>query len=424
MWHFLIEAGISLRNWGMVDWPLLRLRLLRKMRGAAPARNLRYLVLPADPYNPSGSLGDVAMLSALVGLVREQHPSAVFTIVGQRAAQLDLPGAGQVPVVAAWHERKAIENFDRLVREHDALFVLGADVLDGQYGAALVHRIVSYCNHAARLGVPVTILGFSFNARPRRSCVRALSHLDASVRLCLRDPISFARFRHRVRVAGELCADIAFLLPPSEQKAEIEEWISQRRAQKPLLIGVNINAHAFGRVIGQIGTDALVHRIADQLSAAQQWGKLAYLLLPHDLKAQSGDITLLKALEKALRARGVQDVVYWETTDPAQIKRVTGQLDLVVTGRMHLAIGALGARTPVLAIAYQDKFEGLCEHFRLPAETILYPEECLSGLAERLIFALDRREDTRRRIESRLPEVIALARRNVFTDDERMAPGR
>ena len=38
-------------------------------------------------------------------------------------------------------------------------------------------------------------------------------------------------------------------------------------------------------------------------------------------------------------------------------------VDLVLTGRMHLAIAALGMGTPPLCVAYMDKFEGLFHLF-------------------------------------------------------------
>jgi len=81
---------------------------------------------------------------------------------------------------------------------------------------------------------------------------------------------------------------------------------------------------------------------------------------------------------------------------------------------MHLAIAALGSGTPVLSITYQDKFEGLYQHFELSVEHTLQAEECLGdGFCAKLDAALAQRHVNRARIAARLPQVQALAERNL-----------
>ena len=48
-----------------------------------------------------------------------------------------------------------------------------------------------------------------------------------------------------------------------------------------------------------------------------------------------------------------------------ELKHLAGMVDLVLTGRMHLAIAALGMGTPPLCVAYMDKFEGLFHLFNI-----------------------------------------------------------
>jgi polysaccharide pyruvyl transferase WcaK-like protein len=58
------------------------------------------------------------------------------------------------------------------------------------------------------------------------------------------------------------------------------------------------------------------------------------------------------------------------TLDSWEIKALSGQVDLVLTGRMHLAIAALGMGTPAFCTVYQGKFEGLMQMFELEGMTI------------------------------------------------------
>jgi polysaccharide pyruvyl transferase WcaK-like protein len=119
-----------------------------------------------------------------------------------------------------------------------------------------------------------------------------------------------------------------------------------------------------------------------------------------------------------LQQRGFKHLRYTPADRPDVIKRLTRQLDLVFTGRMHLAIAALGSTTPTLSIAYQDKFEGLYQHVDLSSEHILSPRQCLGGeLLTKIRQACAQRHDNRERIRERLPQVMALAKRNLDLAD-------
>ena len=62
----------------------------------------------------------------------------------------------------------------------------------------------------------------------------------------------------------------------------------------------------------------------------------------------------------------------------------------------------------------QDKFEGLYQHFGLSLDHTLQAEDCLDAtLAARLDAALALRTENRARLVARLPEVLALAARNL-----------
>jgi colanic acid/amylovoran biosynthesis protein len=138
------------------------------------------------------------------------------------------------------------------------------------------------------------------------------------------------------------------------------------------------------------------------------------MLIPHDFKSQSGDMAMLHALEKKLRHDGFTHVRYTPINRPDKIKRIVGLLDLVITGRMHLAIASLGCGTPTLSITYQDKFEGLYQHFGLPFEHIIAPMQCLGDeLLARINHAFTQRHDNREHILASLPQVKALALRNL-----------
>ncbi|TLN28532.1 glycosyl transferase family 1, partial [bacterium] len=97
----------------------------------------------------------------------------------------------------------------------------------------------------------------------------------------------------------------------------------------------------------------------------------------------------------------------------AEIKAICGQLDLALSGRMHMAIACLGQGTPVACITYQGKFEGLYRHFELDGLTIDPVTATQPGrLAAFFLPVIDRREAIRRQIQSQLPKVRVLAAEN------------
>lgn len=409
----LTDVAILARNFWQVVLPLARSRSAQRF--PLPEEPKRFLILPCDPSAPTGSLGDAAMITALMQSLVQAHGKAHFTLVGMRQQELPISSIGPVEVVPAWVGRQGTLAFDRLVRQHHAVFALGADVLDGKYGAALVCRLLAYCNHAAFLGLPTTILGFSFNRSARWPAVRALAHAHPAVRVNVRDPRSLARLSSRIKGPMQLCADVAFLLKPLHTpQGKPETWIADMRRAGLSPVGINISAHAFAKVIETDGEQALVAAVAQQLATAGKANGLAYVLIPHDFKGGSGDVPLLKALQAALEKAGFTSCFYTETEDPARLKAMVGALDLVLTSRMHLAIACLGMGTPALSVAYQDKFEGLYEHFGLPAEDVLQPEPSLvSNLGAHLTRAFGRRAEVARQLSTILPQVLQLARRNV-----------
>lgn len=410
----LIDQAIIARNFLQVVLPLHRLRASAP-RPILPETPTRFAIIAGDVTDPSSSLGDLAMFSVLMQSLRAQNPDSTFTIIGERRHTIVIPGIGETPVVPAWSGKTGTRAFDELIRQHHALFVMGADILDGKFGAALVQRIAAYCNHSVALGIPASMLGFSFNSNPRAPAVHALSKLHPKVTVNIRDQPSLDRFARIVGISAKLCADSAFLMPPAaDSEPETEAWIAAMRREGRTPVGVNLNAHALAPAIAQVGMDKLIDHIAEQLRCAGVQNQLAFLLLPHDLKLQSGDVIMLKALHSILQRKGFTHVRYTSIDHPDKIKRLTGQLDLAITGRMHLVIASLGSGTPTLSITYQDKFEGLYQHFDLSLEHTITPIQCLSDAFLRKINdAFMHRHDNRARILSHLPRVKALASRNL-----------
>lgn len=414
-WRTLLTDGI----------PLSARRILATNTRSRQDSAKTALIILADPNSALGSLGDAALLiSALSQLLKKYKLSDIY-LLGLREDEISIPGLGTVKIVAAFDSALGTSRFAHLCQNAAELYVIGADVLDGKYDPGYTCRLLTYADHAARMNISVTILGFSFNKKPNPSASRALKSLHHNVSINLRDDASLERFIKNIGRDATLTADIAFLLDPISPPPEITEWIESRKARGELVVGININRHALPDLGQGSGHTSLIKTIATELPMKAYCGsRINYILVPHDLKPSSGDIELLTALKECLQEKAPEQVLYVELKDPRAIKGLASKLDALVTGRMHLAIAALGSSTPVLCIDYQDKFEGLLRKFGLSiTDSLCTKEELIGTINERIINLIDKRLVNKQIIQSNLPYVSMLSESNFTKLSSAAYPG-
>jgi polysaccharide pyruvyl transferase WcaK-like protein len=81
--------------------------------------------------------------------------------------------------------------------------------------------------------------------------------------------------------------------------------------------------------------------------------------MPTYTAAHENDIDVCRAVGERMHTKHRSILIL---DDPHIFKAVSGELDVLLAGRMHAAIMAIGAGTPVIGLAYNQKFSGV---FRL-----------------------------------------------------------
>lgn len=372
------------------------------------------LLLPSDPNDVIGAVGDDAMITAIVGHFRARNPRARFTILcNEQFAAETVRRMGHATL--AMPEKYVFPDAIRAIVEtgrYDAFVGMGADVLDGHYGIEIAQKLLIAADVAARAGLPATLTGFSFAERADPALARYFGRLSPRVALNLRDAVSLGRLRAFARARPRLVADVAFTLQPAEPDPAAFEWVERQRSSGRQVIGFNLHPMLFPAG-DAVALDRAVGEAAKAIGGAGDG--FAWLLLPHDYRGEGmGDDGFLRPLAAALQG-AASPVRYLEGQHPAaSLKALAGHLDSVVTGRMHLAIAALGMGTPVLCAAYQDKFAGLLRHFALPehllANAATFAKPGAFGALLGAFLAL--LPDLREQVAERLPEVLALAEEN------------
>jgi len=306
------------------------------------------------------------------------------------------------------------------LKRYDRFYILGADVMDGAYSEVRTLDRLIWASLAATAGLQTAIVNFSFNERPAEKVVQAFRNLPSRVRLIARDPKSRTRLQEHLGRPVGFSADVAFLLkedPAARVVANARSFVNQQKKESRVLVGVNVNPQVLGRKPDDSAVKRLVNVYADTLARLFRLdtGRCSFIFLPHDFRGAPSDLSLSDDVLGLLPDDVKQHCLLPGTPyRAAEVKAICGGLDVILSGRMHVAILGLSQAVPVVSVTYQGKFEGLYEHFRLPGLTIS-PDEVLQpgSLYALLGQVIDRRGALRLQIEGRLPSVRRLAENNI-----------
>jgi polysaccharide pyruvyl transferase WcaK-like protein len=400
--------------------------LLRLKRNLLLRQSLDSSVLILPPA-PPGSLGDEALVSGAIDFLKRSGIKRIGVISYKPSLQWKNLDALSDNIELHHHflggylrAPNAFPKFINAVSQYQHFYCIGADVMDGYYNEEDSLQRLKFTVLATEMGVEADVLGFSFNDQPQSKIVEALRNLPPKIRLCARDPVSYRRLVERLNRPVELVADLAFLLDAvedSEIVRNVSKWIGQQQAEERIVVGINANYKLIEQLeIPEI--ERLVKIYVATLSELYSQGlSLSFVLIPHDfrnIEGKNSDVVLANAIWEELSPEIQAHCLKVPTPcSAAEIKGIAGKLDLVLSGRMHLAIASLGQGTPAACITYQGKFEGLFEHFSLEGMTI-EPEQALQpgNLVPFLIPLIEKRDDLRNHVRAQLPQVEKLAQSN------------
>jgi polysaccharide pyruvyl transferase WcaK-like protein len=389
--------------------------VLRVSRSPKSSSEPSALIIP--PARVPGGIGDDAMLSSIIDhlLSHNFKRIGIVTFDTQHKWRTQEFVTDVVGAVARADKFRLVNMLNRYTH----VYCVGADVLDGFYSDMGACYRLSLVELAGKLGLKTTIVGFSFNEKPTSNAVKAFSKLPSNVQICCRESISRERLSRYIQHPINLVSDVAFLLKPvhqSELVTEIAGWVANQKAVGRTVVGFNAK-HLYPGEGKKMSNRDLINIYASALTTVfQQDPNISFLLIPHDTRGDLSDVALAEAIFNALPAE--MQPYCKQVPLPcraAEIKGICAHLDMVITGRMHLAIACLGQVTPVAGITYQGKFEGLFEHFHFDLEKLLIgPENALQEgkLAAFMLAVIPQREAIKKQIQAELGKVQSLARKN------------
>lgn len=208
------------------------------------------------------------------------------------------------------------------------------------------------------------------------------------------------------------CYDVAFDVDPvPPARLDIEGFTLGERTSP--VVGINVSGLLLAGGYTQnnmFGLEASYEELVYRLIQFFVEDKSAsVLLIPHVFGALGdvdSDTTACRTIFEKLRDRS-EGRIGWARGEYShtEIKHIIGQCDFFAGARMHACIGAISQTVPTLSIAYSDKFGGMMKALGL-ADCAVDPrhmsvEESLQVAAR----AYERREDIRRVLSAKIPQV-------------------
>lgn len=413
----------EIMRWGIYEARRIKYRIYEKassfMTKQKTTRSV-LAVMPADPLKVIGSTGDEALLVGAFDWLRAHDIDSPISLIVAEEMNIPRFDGYNLSGIKAWSRSgfKGYQELAKIFSKANRFLVFGADVMDGHYSVSHVQRVVSYARLAAAQGIATSIMGFSFNKNPSQEAIWALRELPPDTIINIRDPLSFARFTKLVGRQARLVADVGFLLKPrhdNETVSQLGAWVDEQRNLDRSLLGLNLHPMLLPLESRTSLSQLVAAGIAVVERALQE--NCSIVLIPHDSRGLDGDAQVLQPILAALSEKQRTHVHFIDHSIGArEVKAICGFLDVVLTGRMHLAIAALGMGIPVGCVTYQDKFEGLMAHFQLDNSLLLPAEEFVDVNKARghFMYVFSTRKQSAEIIRAQIQRIVALAEQNLY----------
>lgn len=326
------------------------------------------IVLIAPPGG--GNVGDQALVEACDLVLGSRQ----LTVVGDRSAfcgsigrdSIILPGLFYGSLPRHW---LSLGMLAARVQPLADLHLIGADILDGKYNCKASELRLTTLVAFQSSGSIANIVGFSWNENPNPRCSSALRILDSrGGRIHARDPISLDRLNSDGVSGARPAADIVFV--DNRRVSQLSGLVNISASERFALINVS----------AMIGYD---HLGADykMIAAGLLNNGLIPVLVPHVSRRGSDDFETCAELAAEL---GSNCRMLQRLPTPKEVRRLASSAELVITGRMHLAVMALSVQTPAIALETQGKVEGLMKLFGV-TDMCVYPAP---GMGEEVLYLI------------------------------------
>lgn len=383
-----------------------------------------FLILPGDvtwfPFTDC-SLGDDIMFLSVCQELRKRYPKCKISFLYYSEEK------NKVHDVSYFGFDIVVENISNYITDifkyeiynicsnYSDLIILGADVLDGAYGQMDSIARLNFAKFSSDLGLSTRILGFSFNDRNIPEIKSLIRTISSKVKLYVRDEISFNKLSCITSTNLILSADISFVINPNDFQSSSHASLLFRKLESVKEISgrlIGINLISWNLEIDK-RKEFLSYVVRNIENLFLRDSELYVVLIPHDFRKEHGDDNkflneLYQMFDDGNKKRiFLADII----STGIDAKRIVGFCDVVLTGRMHLAIAAMSQNVPALSFVYQGKFEGLYKMFNLDCTYMLNVSE-LTDFQPKIIEILENLDTIKEGLQIKNREILKKSKLN------------
>ncbi len=299
-----------------------------------------YIITPSS----SGSKGDEGMIRGALNLIGNQA-----TVITQDFRYLSWRAA--IPERIISESVVPLGDMKTVIGSPGTLYILGADVIDGLYGLESTISRLKAATKMCQLGGDVHIFS-SFRSEVDTEVITYIQKLsnehDGQVHWHLRDPLSLEHFKIQTGVECDFFPDFAFYCETqgSAYTMQLKTKLEDIKREGRTVIGIGLCQHAFNSLFTDNTRENLRRYVEDVLRACKDTCNDPHIvLLSNDTREWDGHISDFEFAREA-STTGLLDctlvdpsITYPEMTD------ILRSVDIVITGRMHLAIAAFKSRS-------------------------------------------------------------------------------
>ena len=369
-------------------------------------------------YYGGNNLGDDALLAAIIASLRKQNSNLQFIV-----ASFDPESTREQFQVESVHWREITE-LARSVQRSDLVLVGGGGLFQDYWGIEpqtyfrKTHGGITTYGTLSKLaylfGKPCML--YAVGVGPLNS-LEARAQTKEIFSLCKAATLRDQNSRELIEEIGGnidsvnliVTADPVFSMEPSQNDhKKVAELISQypRAAGSPLIA---VSLRYWER---EIPMEQWTSSLAAQLDVFIQTYNAQVVLTPFQINAESlftDDLALNRVIADKISSS--QNIFLIDKVlSAAEMQALYQQCDLVVAMRLHAAILALNAATPMIALSYDPKVQSLMNENGLGAFVLSLNDYKQFG--EYLERAWQERESTKEHIQSILPSIRLQAEKN------------
>jgi colanic acid/amylovoran biosynthesis protein len=215
--------------------------------------------------------------------------------------------------------------------------------------------------------------------------------------ILVREPISFKNLEDiKVRTPKILTCDTSFILCLSDRPFY----------KKPGSLRVGLSLGVYSNIFSQKEIQKLVSTYANSLDRIVEKFDVSLVFLPHFVSGFEYDDLQFSDMIKEKMKNGA-NVEIMQTQTVEEFKSIMGNMDLVISSKMHPSTIALSCKVPTICIAYDHKQKGLFESLEMSRCLLFLPELSEEKLFSHFCYVWSNREIIRRNLEVLIPSLQA-----------------